>query len=110
MRPEPLLVCFAALLALSGCAAQSGPQHPLMYRYYSHDLIVQQTPPPFVYEAVGSRPGYAWAHTYAQWDGHGFVTVPGHWIAAVPDSRYVDARWKRYRDGWHFKPGHWLSQ
>ncbi len=110
MRPHHLFVSFAALLALTGCAAQSGPHHPLMYRYYSHDLIVQQTPPPFVIEAVGSRPGYVWAHTYAQWNGHGFVTVPGHWIAARPDYRYVGARWKRYRDGWHFKPGHWLSE
>lgn len=110
MRPRQMLAPFAMLLALAGCATQTGPAHPLMYRYYSHDLIVQQTPPPFVIEAVGTRPGQVWVHSYSRWDGHGFVPVPGHWIPARPGYRYVDARWERYRDGWHFKPGHWLSE
>lgn len=109
MHQRHLVVPFAMLLALAGCASQSGPPRPLLYRYYSHDLIVQPTPPRFVIEAVGSKPGYVWARSYARWDGHGFVKVPGHWMPARTDSRYVDPRWKRYRDGWHFKPGYWLS-
>jgi hypothetical protein len=110
MSARHLFATFALVLGLGGCAAHTGPYHPLMYRYYANDLVVQQTPPPFVIEAVGSRPGQVWAHSYARWDGHGFVTVPGHWIAARPDYRYVNARWKRYHDGWHFKPAYWVFQ
>ncbi len=111
----PVLLAMATALA-AGCASQTARDgkpvvhHPLLYRYYSHDLVAPRAPPPFVIEPVRTRPGYVWAHSYWRWDGHDYVAVPGHWIPARPDYRYVDARWEQHRDGWHFRPGHWLFQ
>lgn len=107
-----LLTWVAALAA--GCAEQPSNGHPTVHRpllesTYSHDLVAPRAPPPFVIEpAKNDRPGYVWAHSYYRWDGHDYVFVPSQWIAAKADYRYVDARWERHRDGWHFKPGYWV--
>ena len=111
-----VVALIASAIALAGCAAQSDRttakvvHHPLMYRYYANDVVAPRAPPPFVIEAVRPRPGYVWVHSYSRWDGHDFVAMPGHWEPQKPDYRYVDARWERHRDGWHFRPGHWLSE
>ena len=106
-----ITLALAAALA-AGCAEQpSTPvvHRPLFENTYSHDLVAPREPPPFVIETVKEdRRGYVWAHSYYRWDGHDFVAVPGQWIPAKPDYRYVDATWERHRDGWHFKPGYWL--
>ena len=72
------------------------------------EVVAPRPPPPVIVENVAPRPGYIWAHSYYRWDGHDFVAVPGQWIPAKPDYRYVDSTWERHRDGWHFKPGYWL--
>jgi hypothetical protein len=106
-----LFACFTAIA--TGCADQPGRppavHHPLMYSTYAGDVVTQQAPPPFVIEPVQSRRSYVWAHSYWRWDGHGYVSVPGQWIPEKPDYRYVDATWEQHRDGWHFRPGHWVS-
>lgn len=107
-----LLASIAALAA--GCAEQpahGGPvvHHPLMYSTYANDVVAPKAPPAFVIEAVQPRRGYVWAHSYWRWDGHDYVSVPGQWIPEKTDYRYVDATWERHGDGWHFRPGHWLS-
>ncbi|TAM57249.1 MAG: hypothetical protein EPN49_16060 [Rhodanobacter sp.] len=107
-----LLVGIAAFA--SGCAEPPARDrapvvhHPLMYRYYLHDVVAPRPPPPFVVEPVRLRRGYVWAHSYWRWDGHDFVPVPSHWVPQKPGYRYADARWEAHRDGWHFHPAHWL--
>jgi hypothetical protein len=100
----------AAVAALgSGCAKEGTVHQPLFAPYYAHDLVVPRAPPPFVIETVKPRYGYVWAHSYSRWDGHDFVLVPGQWIPEKPGYRWVDASWEQHRDGWHFRPGRWLS-
>ncbi|MBB6241989.1 YXWGXW repeat-containing protein [Rhodanobacter sp. MP1X3] len=110
--PALVTLVLAAALA-AGCAEQPSNGQPVVHRplfesTYSHDLVSPREPPPFVIETVQERRGYVWAHSYSRWDGHDYVAVPGQWIPAKPDYRYVDATWERHRDGWHFKPGYWL--
>ncbi len=115
MLVRPTAVLSLALIATlaAGCAEQpshGGPvvHRPLLESTYSHDTVAPRAPPPFAIEPVRERRGYVWSHSYYGWDGHDFVAVPGQWIPYRPDYRYVDARWERHADGWHFKPGHWL--
>ena len=105
---------FAGVTAtVTGCADQPGRSpavhHPLLYRTYAGDVVTQRAPPPFVIEPVQIRRGFVWAHSYWRWDGHDYVAVPGQWMPEKPDYRYVDATWEQHRDGWHFRPGHWIS-
>lgn len=113
-RAAALVTLTLAAVLATGCAEQPSNGKPVVHRpllesTYSHDLVVTREPPPFQVEPVKEdRRGYVWAHSYYRWDGHDFVAVPGQWIPAKPDYRYVDARWERHSDGWHFKPGYWL--
>jgi hypothetical protein len=104
----------AAVLLTAACAQRDINAPPVVHRplfesTYSHDLVSPREPPKFVIEPVRERPGYVWTHSYYRWDGHDYVHVPSEWIPAKSDSRYVDATWERHGDGWHFKPGHWVS-
>ena len=110
-----VFVTFSLVAALAaGCAEQPANGRPVVHRplfesTYSHDLVSPRKPPPYVIEPVKQdRRGYVWAHSYFRWDGHDYVAVPGQWIPAKSDYRYVDARWEQHGDGWHFKPGYWL--
>ncbi len=110
----PALLVLAIATALSASCAQDPNRPPVVHRplfesTYSHDLVSPKAPPAFVYEAIKDRPGYVRAHSYWKWDGHDYVFVPGEWIPAKPDHRYVDARWERHGDGWHFKPAYWIA-
>ena len=65
-------------------------------------------PPAPRYELVpASRPGYAWAPGYWDWENDRHVWSQGRWIAARPGSYWVADRWDA-RDGRHYyEPGHW---
>lgn len=104
-----LSVLFFAACAERPANAPPVVYHPLFESTYSHDLVSPKAPPPFVIEPVQERRGYFRTHSYYRWDGHDYVAVPSQWIPEKLDYRYVDATWEQHRDGWHYKPGHWVS-
>ena len=56
------------------------------------------------------RPGrdYVWINGSYDWEGDGWVWVPGRWDRApLARAVWVPARWVHARRGWYFVEGHW---
>jgi hypothetical protein len=76
--------------------------------------IVQSAPPPprevVTYEEQ-PRPDDVWTRGAYDWDGDGWVWVPGRWVARPARHVYwVRARHIRRHGHWHYVPGHWSNQ
>ncbi len=68
-------------------------------------------PPAPIVEArvMAPGPGFVWVSGFYQWNGGGYMWVPGRWERPPrPYARWVPGRWEqRGNRGWRFREGHW---
>jgi hypothetical protein len=97
---------------------QPPPQVVVQQPQPQPQIIVQQTQPQVVEMAPPAArvevippspyPGHVWVHGYWRWGGHGWVWMPGVWIAPPrPHLVWIPGRWEREHHGWRWRPGHW---
>ena len=86
---------FAGALAFSATAA---------------DVVIRIAPPRLVVQKRGRPPArnYQWVQGYHNWNGQGYVWVPGRWEQPPqPRSRWVAHRYVHQNGGWVLVQGHW---
>ncbi len=102
--------CLAGAIALPATAQIPVPPLPDL-----HVRVVAAGPPPPRREVIvyRERPArdYVWVRGSYDWQGDGWVWLPGHWLAPPARSaRWVSPRYVRVEDGWWYEPAHWSNQ
>jgi len=74
-------------------------------------IIAPSAPPPPRYEVVPAPPPQryvVWDPGHWNWDGRGWIWVPGHYEDRPhPHAVWVVGHWAHRRGGWVWIPAHW---
>jgi hypothetical protein len=83
---------------------------PQVYSQPGQTVIVQQAPPPPMYEATpAQREGYVWTPGHYAWRDGRYVWLTGHWVDARPGYAWQAAHWEQRPDGsWFLVSGNWV--
>lgn len=110
IRPSRLL--WPALLlaaALGGCVIAPYGYGPGSYDPYGSGPVVEQAPPPPLYEVAPPSPGAAYVWIGGHW---GFnlgrhVWIGGRWALPPAGHAWAPGTWNRYDRGWRWRDGYW---
>jgi len=76
---------------------------------FAAEVVIQVAPPRYVeHRERMPGPGYVWINGYQNWNGSGYVVVPGRWeMPPRRHARWVAHRWVHRRGGYVMVEGHW---
>jgi hypothetical protein len=97
------LIALAASSAVAQPAPPPGPGAVEMAPYAPPPPRIEAVPPP----PVAPQPLY-WVPGRWQWDGRGWIWIPGHYVARPPHrAHWVPGHWVARPGGWFWVEGHW---
>ena len=74
------------------------------------EIVVRIAPPRVLVEKRGPPPsrGHVWVQGYHNYNGNGYVWVPGRWEQPPrPRAHWVAHHWVKQRGGWVLVERHW---